>query len=140
MGYNARTAQYVPVYQLDTDNATVAVFDEKSNKNTENSLFGCVTKVISFHTAYVADHIRYVMQHSPERFNRLLNDGKIIEYLDDIENRAFEAVENQVDKWIESDKEYQLAKLNGDIIKQAGLENNLVAMAKEIIYPAIIYV
>ncbi len=40
MGYNARTAQYVPVYQLDTDNATVAVFDEKSNKNTENSLFG----------------------------------------------------------------------------------------------------
>lgn len=142
MGYNVRTAQYVPVYQLDTDNAAVAIFDESSNKNHyfENSIFGSVTNVINFHTAYVADHIRYVMEHSPERFNKLLNEGKIIEYLEDVENRAFDAVENQVDKWKEYDKEYQLAKLKGDIIAQAGLENNLISRAKEIIYPTIIYV
>lgn len=142
MGYNEKTAQYLPKYQLDTDNACVAEFNEKARHKSlfNHEKFGSVSGIINFHTGYVADHLKYAEKHSPERLQQLVNEGKIIEYLEDIENRAFDAVENQVDKWKESDKEYQLAKMTGDIETQAGLENNLVARAKELIYPTIIYV
>lgn len=139
MGYDKQKKQYVPLYQLDTENAVVAVFDENARKYFTDKVFGTVTNIIAFHTDYAQKHINYVMKNSPERLQRKVNEGAIIDYLSSIENRAFEAVENQVDKWKESDKEYQLAVIEGDLLKAAGLENNLIARAKELIYPTIIY-
>ena len=75
-----------------------------------------------------------------ENFEKLVNEGEIYNYLLDIETKAMDAVDRQVDKWKEKDRDYQLAVKNGDIVKQAKIINSLEYMAKEAIYPAMIYV
>lgn len=81
-----------------------------------------------------------MLEHQPERFEKLVNGGEIYNYLLDIETKAMDAVDRQVDKWREKDRDYQLAVKNGDIVKQAKIINSLEYMAKEAIYPAMIYV
>lgn len=60
-----------------------------------------------------------------------MNEGKIIQYLDDLELKVGEAINCQVELWNESDSCYQRAALNGDTQKMIGLENCFVGMARE---------
>ena len=64
------------------------------------------TTVTDFHTDYVKDHLRYVTAKHPERLEKLVDEGRIIDYLDELETRAIEAVDRQVEIWKKSDKEY----------------------------------
>lgn len=84
--------------------------------------------------------IRYTIETYPERFQKLLDKGEIYSYLDELEIRAIDAVQRQLELWIPSSKEYQIAVEKGDIVKQAGLLNAWEAMAREIIYDCMIYV
>ena len=114
----------VPEWQIDTCTSTVKHIEETTQ----------------FHTSYVADHLRYSVNYNPQRLQRLVDNGKIIEYLDDIETSASKAVDRQVELWKSDSKEYKLAVVNGDTLKQVGLLNSLEAMAKEIVYKNIINV
>ena|GEM_PF-5940725 len=95
--------------------------------------------VTDFHTDYVKDHLRYVTAKHPERLENLLDEGRIISYLDELETRAIESVDRQVEIWKKSNKEYLSAVLSGDEMKQVRLTNGLESMAREIIYDTIIY-
>ncbi len=129
MIYNGK--QYTePECVLDTTERTVTQVDPKIFEK----------KITEFHTEYVKDHLRYVANKHPERLQRLVDEGRIVEYLDKIETRATEAVDRQVEKWKETDKEYLAAVISGDTLKAVGLANCLQGMAKEIIYKTIINV
>lgn len=129
MIYNGK--QYTePECVLNTAERTVTQVDPKTFEK----------KITEFHTEYVKDHLRYVADKHPERLQRLVDEGKIVEYLDKIETRATEAVDRQVEKWKETDKEYLAAVMSGDTLKAVGLANGLQGMAKEIIYKTIINV
>ena len=58
-------------------------------------------------------HLAYVAEYDIGRLKKLLNEGKIISYLEEFEDKCFEVVDNQVEKWKAEDKEYQLAIMNG---------------------------
>lgn len=68
------------------------------------------------------------------------NKGTIYDYLLDIETKAKDAVDRQVEKWKANDRDYQLAVKNGDVVKQVRIVNSLEHMAKEAIFSAMIYV
>ena len=119
-----------PACVLDTAERTITVVDSKTFES----------KTIAFHTDYVKDHLSYVSEHHPERLQKLVNEGRIIEYLNDIEEKAIMAVDRQVEKWKKSDKEYQAALLAGDELKAVGLENGLKQMAEEIVRDTIVNV
>ena len=127
--YDNSVKKYRPIWQLDTATSTVTHFDESTFQVERQT----------FHTDYINDHLRYVASKFPDRLRRYVNEGTILHYLDELEASAVDAVESQVEKWAENDKEYLLAVMNGDILKQAGLLNNLKFRAKELIYEAIIY-
>ena len=118
-----------PEWILDTAERTVTHVDPSTLEAT----------VTDFHTDYVKDHLRYVTAKHPERLEKLVDEGRIIDYLDELETRAIEAVDRQVEIWKKSDKEYLSAILSGDEMKQVRLTNCFRNMAKEIIYDAIIY-
>jgi len=76
-------------------------------------------------------HLSFSASHYPERLHRLVNEGKIEQYLDDLNQRVGDAIDRQVELWKQLDNEYQTAVLSGNLQKAAGLENCLVYMARE---------
>lgn len=128
--YDPRKKKNVPLWRLDTNTVTVTRF----NPNT----------LTEEHKTYHMDYIRYHLHYSdskyPDRLHRLVNEGKIIEYLDDLELKVGEAIARQVERWKKSDNCYQKAVLGGDAEKMVGLENCFVCMAREIIFECMVYI
>lgn len=128
--YNPQKKKNVPIWRLDTNTLTVTHF------NTDT--------LTEEHKTYNTDYIRYHLHYSdskyPDRLRRLVNEGKIVKYLDDLELRVDEAISRQVERWKKSDSCYQKAILSGDVDKMLGLENYFIGMAQEIIFECMVYV
>ena len=73
--YDFRKKKYVPLWKLDTN--TVAVTNFNADTQTEESK--------TYHTDFIRYHLHYSDSKYPDRLRRLVNEGKIIEYLDDLE-------------------------------------------------------
>lgn len=118
-----------PLYELDTDRSVVVCTDPESSTRKE----------IFFHTDYVRYHLKYVSENDIGRLKTLVNNGDIINYLEDFEDKCFDIADRQTEKWKEQDKEYRTAVLNGDIVHAAGLANNLGERAREIVFDTMVY-
>lgn len=128
--YSPLKKKYVPLWRLDTNNVTVTHFNPDTLKEEHKT----------YHTDYIRYHLHYSDSKSPNRLRKLVNKGKIIEYLDDLELKVGEAIARQVERWKTSDKEYQAAVLSGDTQKQIRLENCLIHMAREIVFECMVYI
>jgi len=130
VAYNPLKKKNVPIWKLDTNTVTVTHFNPDTL--TEESK--------TYHTDYVRYHLSFSASYCPDRLRRLVNEGKIEQYLDDLEQRVGDAIDRQVELWKQSDKEYQTAALAGNIQKAAGLENCLVHMAREAVFECMVYI
>lgn len=128
--YDPRKKKDLPIWRLDTTTATVTYFDTVTY----------TTESKTYHTDYVRYHLSFSASHYPDRLRKLVNEGTIVQYLDDLEQRVGDAIDRQVSLWKKDDKEYQTAVLAGDIQKSAGLENCLVYMAREVIFECMVYI
>jgi len=72
--------------------------------------------------------------------DRLVNKGKIVQYLDDMELKVSDAISRQVELWKQTDSCYQKAVLSSDAKKKLGLENCFISMAREIIFECMVYI
>lgn len=128
--YNPLKKKYVPLWRLDTNTVTVTHFNADTHSEENKT--------------YITDYIRYHLHYSdskyPDRLRKLVNEGKIIHYLDDLELKVSEAIARQVERWKKSDKEYQAAVMSGDVEKMLGLENCFVYMARETIFECMVYI
>lgn len=128
--YSPQKKKYVPLWRLDTNTVTVTHFN--ADTQTEES------------KTYSADFIRYHLHFSdskcPDRLLRLVNEHKIIQYLNDMKRKVGEAISRQVKLWKQTDSCYQKAVLNGDAEKMLGLENCFVYMAREAVFECMIYI
>ncbi len=128
--YNPQKKKNVPIWRLDTNTLTVTHFN--ADTLTEE------------HKTYHADYIKYHLHYSdskyPDRLRRLVNEGKIIEYLNDLELKVGEAISRQVELWKKTDSYYQKAVLNGDTERMLGLENCFIGMAREIVFECMVYI
>ena len=69
-----------------------------------------------------------------------MNEGRIIQYLDEMELKVNEAISRQVELWKQTDSCYQKAVLSGDAEKMLGLENCFVGMAREAVFECMVYI
>lgn len=129
MIYDEKRKIYTPKWKFDIENVSISLFRERNFEY----------RTISIINKYCRDHMRYLYQNDQDRIQQLLNDGTIYWYIRKKEKAANKAVDRQLEKWLKTDKEYRLAKENGDVLKEVGLYNNLKARAEEIMYPSIIY-
>ena len=128
--YNPLKKKYVPLWSLDTNTMTVIRFN--ADTRTEESK--------TYHTDFIRYHLHYSDSKCPDRLSRLVNEGKIIQYLDDMELKVSEAISRQVELWKKTDNYYQTALLAGDKKEIIGLENCFENMAREIIFECMIYI
>lgn len=128
--YSPLKKKNVPIWRLDTNTVTITYFN--AHTFTEES------------KAYSTDFIRYHLHYSdgkcPERLCRLVNKGKIVQYLDDLELQVSEAINRQVELWKQTNSCYQGAVLSGDAEKMLGLENCFIGMAREMVFECMVYV
>lgn len=120
----------VPIWRLDTNTVTVTHFN--ADTQTEEGK--------TYHTDFIRYHLHFSDSHCPDRLRRLVNDGKIVQYLDDMERKVSEAISRQVELWKQTDSCYQKALLSGDAEKMLGLENCFVNMAREAVFEFMVYI
>ena len=125
--YNS-IGKVVPVWSLDTDTYTVYHNAEKGDEDKT-----------SYHSECIRYHINYVMQHPPDRLEALVDSGEIKNYLDELESRINAAIDEQVELWKKTDKEYLLAVADDNNVHKTQLANIFDMKAKEAIYAAMVY-
>ena len=128
--YDPRKKKNVPLWRLDTNTVTITYFNPDTLTEEHKT----------YHTDYVRYHLHYSDSKYPDRLRRLVNEGKIIEYLNDLELKVGEAITHQVERWKKSDSCYQAAVLSGDTEKMFGLENCFISMASETIFECMVYI
>ena len=126
--YSSLKKKYVPLWRLDT--VTVTHFNPDTQ--TEESK--------TYNTDFIRYHLHFSDSHYPDRLRRLVNEGRIIQYLDDMERKVSDAIFRQVTLWKQTDSCYQKAVLSGDAEKMLGLENCFVYMAREAVFECIVYI
>ena len=128
--YDPQKKKYVPLWSLDTNTLTVTHFNVDTQ--TEESKL--------YTTDFIRYHLHFSDSHCPDRLRRLVNEGKIVQYLNDMELKVSEAIFRQVELWKQTDSCYQKAVLSGDAEKMLGIENCFVGMAREIIFECMVYI
>ncbi len=128
--YNPLKKKSVPLWRLDTNTVTVTHFN--TDTQTEESK--------TYHTDFIRYHLHFSDSHCPDRLRRLVNEGKIMQYLDDMERKVSEAISRQFELWKQTDSCYQKAVLSGDSEKMLGLENCFVNMARETVFECMVYI
>ena len=128
--YNLREKRYVPLWRLDTTTMTVTRFN--ADAQTEESKTYC--------TDFIRYHLHYSDSKCPDRLRRLVNEGRIEQYLNDMELKVSEAIKRQVELWKQTDSCYQKDVLSGDAEKMLGLENCFISMAREAVFECMVYI
>ena len=128
--YSSLKKKYVPLWRLDTNTMTVTHFN--TDTQTEESK--------TYHADFIRYHLHFSDSHCPNRLRRLVNEGRIVQHLDDIERKVSEAISRQVKLWKQIDSCYQKAVLSGDTEKMLGLENCFVYMAREAVFECMVYI
>jgi hypothetical protein len=128
--YSYLKKKYVPLWRLDTNTVTVTHFNVDTQ--TEESK--------TYHTDFIRYHLHFSDSHCPDRLRRLVNEGKIMKYLDDMELKVSEAISRQVELWKKTDNYYQTAVLAGDENEVNGIENCFINMAREIVFENMVYI
>lgn len=128
--YSSLKKKCVPLWSLDTNTMTVTNFNPDTQ--TEESK--------TYSTDFIRYHIHYSDSKCPDKLRRLVNEGKIIQYLDDMELKVSEAIFRQVELWKQTDSCYQKAVLADDAKKMLGLENCFISMAREVVFECMVYI
>ena len=84
-------------------------------------------------------HLNYHAENAPESLQETVNGGKIQAYLENLEIRVVDAVNEQAQKLMDNDKDYQLAVAVGNLNAVGSIGNVLQARAEEMVYQTIIY-
>lgn len=128
--YNSLKKKYVPLWRLDTNTMTVTHFNAVMQTAESKT----------YTTDFIRYHLHFSDSHCPDRLRRLVNEGKIIQYLDDMELKVSEAISRQVELWKQTDSCYLKAVLSGETEKMLGLENCFVCMAREVVFECMVYI
>lgn len=128
--YSFLKKKSVPLWRLDTNTVTITRFN--IDTQTEESK--------TYTTDFIRYHLHFSDSHCPDRLRRLINEGRIIQYLDDMEQKVSDAISRQVELWKQTDSCYLKAVLSGDTEKTLGLENCFVYMAREVVFECMVYI
>ncbi|GAB5082304.1 hypothetical protein Osc1_14770 [Hominimerdicola sp. 21CYCFAH17_S] len=119
--YNPQKKKNMPIWRLGTNTVTFTHF------NTDT-----LTEEIKFyHTDFIRYHLHYSDNKCPDRLCKLVNEGRIVQYLDDLKLQVSEAINRQVELWKQTDSCYQRTVLNGDTEKVLELIAYFISMARE---------
>lgn len=130
-----RVWRYVPkwtLWETKSDNGmryySLEYQDEK--KGTARS--------VQFISKAITARLRYMRDYRPELLMEQLNNGTLYINLLRLDRKVTNAIDKQVMKWQETDKEYLAAE--GDFLEQYCISQRMRMEAENLIYDAMVYV
>ncbi len=127
--YNEKTARYIAEWHLDTDTQTVTYTD----RNTLE------TKEWHFHEDFVRYHLHYREENAPELLQKTVDEGAILQYLEDLVIKVKDKIEEQKEIWCNEDKEFLVANENGNLTEICRIANTYKEQAKDSVYAVYVY-
>ena len=128
--YDDKNVRYIAEWSVDTDTQTVTHTD----KNTLE------VKEWSFHEDFIRYHLHYREEYSPELLQKVIDNGDILQYLEDLVEMVTDKINNQTEIWCEQDKDFQIANESGNLLEVGKITNGYREQAKKAIYDAYVYV
>lgn len=125
-----QTINGAPVWEVDTDTQTVRHINPKTGE----------TERYVFHTDQIKYHLHYVEEKQPERLQKLVDEGEIYKYLDELDTKVTDAVNRQTDLLIQGSEDYKIANEVGDLNRVGAIGNMLRMQAQRAVFDAMIYV
>lgn len=125
-----QTVNGSPLWAVDTDTQTVTHINPRSGE----------TEHYVFHTNQIRYHLHHVEELFPERLQKLVDEGKIYKYLDELDIKVTDAVNRQTELLMQSSREYQIANEIGDLYKVGSIGNMLQMQARDSVFKAMVYV
>lgn len=125
-----KTVNGIPEWELDTDTQTVRHTDPGTG----------VQERYVFHTDHIRYHLHYVEEEQPERLQKLVDDGEIYRYLDELETKVTDALNDQTELFMTLSVDYRIAVAVGDLSRVSAIGNMLRMEAQEAVFAAMVYV
>lgn len=115
---------------------------EKWELNTEKITVRNITdgKIYEFYTDHISYHLHHSEEYFPERLQKLVNNGEILAYLEELEIKVTDKINKQTEIYINDSKEYQTALESGNLVEVGKIGNMLREKAKESVYNSMIYI
>ena len=122
--------QGVPEWELDTDTQTV----RHANPGTGEQ------ERYVFHTDHIKYHLHYVEEEKPERLQKLVDDGDIYRYLDELDIKVTDAVNEQTELFMSVSVDYRVALAVGNLYSVNAIGNMLRMEARNAVFETMVYV
>lgn len=128
--YDSRNSRYIAECSIDTDTQTVTYTDRNTLEMKE----------WSFHEDFVRYHLHYREEYSPELLQKVIDNGNILQYLEDLVVAVKDKLNEQAEIWCSQDKNFQIANELGNLLEVGRIANGYREQAKKDIYDAYVYV
>ena len=70
----------------------------------------------------------------------IVGSSKPLTYFEEFDIKVRDAITDQGEKWMNDDKDYRVAVESGNIVEDGRIGNMFTEKAKEVVYPAMVYV
>ena len=113
-------------WELDTERITVT--------NLETG------RITAFHEDFIRYHLHYREEYSPELLQKAVDEGNILQHLEDLAINVKDKIEEQKELLLNEDKAYLVALESGNLLEVGRIANTYKELAKESVYASMVYV
>lgn len=128
--YDDKNVRYIAEWSVDIDTQTVTHTDKDTLE----------VKEWSFYEDFVRYYLHYREEYSPELLQKVIDNGDILQYLENLVETVKDKINRQTEIWCEQDTDFQIANELGNFLEVGRIANGYREQAKKGIYDAYVYV
>ncbi|WP_024858691.1 hypothetical protein [Ruminococcus albus] len=127
--HSKNLVQGVSEWELNTDTQTVRHVNPSTGEQER----------YVFHADHIRYHLHYVEEEKPERLQKLVDEGKIYRYLDELDTKVTDALNDQTELFMTLSVDYRVALATGDLNRVGAIGNMLRLEAQEAVFASMVY-
>jgi len=129
---------YLAMTQVDEQNGLTYTLDEETMTYLPNLEMEDIPQTMPT-GKYSSLREEYLKNFQQERYTQMLKSGNLYAHLESVQERTKQQINEIVENWKATDKEYLQAIAENNYLMSVGLLNNFIKSAEEIVLRQIVY-
>ena len=109
-------------------------------KNCAKKMSPWLTGRKGYSVAEMKEHLQYREEYSPELLQKAVDEGNVLQHLEDLAINVKDKIEEQKELWLNEDKAYLVALESGNLLEVGRIANAYKELAKDSVYASMVYV